>query len=49
MSDTKWVIFGQYKWTQACVDLCLQHECGGDRTKLSKMLFSYYQAYRHPV
>lgn len=41
-----WVIFGPYMWSNHIVDMCLQYECKGDKTKLLDMLHSYYGAYR---
>jgi hypothetical protein len=49
MDSNHWVVFGFYKWSKAVVDLCLQYECKGDKTKLHSMLHSYYGAYRHHV
>ena len=42
------VYFGRWKWTQAVVDLCLDHECRGDNSRLFENLMTQYSIYRHP-
>jgi len=43
----EWIKIGNYKWTKACVELCLKYECKGDSNKLSEMLLKFYYQYKH--
>lgn len=44
----KWVIFGKYKWTRACVQLA-KDDAKREHKTVEFILFRDYGAYRHYV
>jgi hypothetical protein len=37
--------FNGRRYSNAVIEICLRWECGGDRSKLPRMLKAYYYAY----